>query len=411
MIHKQKTNRNVFLSGLLALTLSSYISTSSRVVQSANIPIQSNTVADLAEAIAPAVVNIEVNQVINQPVMPFMPFMNMPFGNFEFFYNGQRVNPQQMQPPGPKGKAIPDHPNGNGQSPPPAPKIEKRNAGSGFIVQQDGFIVTNRHVVHGASKIKITLADKRVFDGKLVGEDNFSDLAVVKIEATGLPTATLGTSSTLRPGDFVIAMGSPLGYDHTVTFGIISAVGRTVTDVNGNINFIQTDAPINPGNSGGPLVNMDGGVVGVNTAMQANAQNIGFSIPIDIAKSVIDSLINHRKILRPWLGMAMQDMDDVLAKSLGLPLSTKGVMVAQVIEGSPAQGAGLDRGDVIQKIDGKNVGNSKEIQEIVRAHKVGDTLNFFILRNNLGKAVAVHIGEYPSDKAADIETDEPADKK
>ncbi len=121
--------------------------------------------------------------------------------------------------------------------------FEKRNAGSGFIVQQDGYIVTNRHVVHGASKVKITLSDKRTFDGKVMGEDNFSDLAVVKIDATNLPTAPLGTSATLRAGDFVIAVGSPLGYDHTVTFGIVSAVGRAVTDVNGNINFIQTDAP------------------------------------------------------------------------------------------------------------------------------------------------------------------------
>ncbi len=167
--------------------------------------------------------------------------------------------------------------------------------------------------------------------------------------------------------------------------------------------------PINPGNSGGPLVNLDGGVVGVNTAMQANAQNIGFSIPIDVAKSVIDSLINHRKILRPWIGLAMQDMDEVLAKSLGLPVTTKGVLVAQVIDGSPAQSAGLERGDVIQKIDGKNVATSKEIQELVRGHKVSDTINFFILRNNMGRGVAVHIGEYPSDKpianGTDVEND------
>ncbi len=386
---KAKLFKNALLISLLLATTSSY---SPLPVHALVKPIESNTIADLAEAVAPAVVNIEVNQTITQPNMPFM---EMP-GGFEFFFNGQRVQPQisPRRPPGPPGKSP--APNNNQA----VPHFEKRNAGSGFIVKPDGYIVTNRHVVHNASKIKITLSDKRVFDGKIIGEDNFSDIAVVKIEATNLPTAPLGTSGTLRPGDFVIAIGSPLGFDHTVTFGIISAVGRTVTDVNGNINFIQTDAPINPGNSGGPLVNMDGGVVGVNTAIQANAQNIGFCIPIDITKSIIEDLINHKKILRPWIGMAMQDMDEVLAKSLGLPTTTKGVLVAQVLDGSPAQAAGLERGDVVQKIDGKDVPSSKVIQELVRAHKVGDTLNFFILHNNLGKAVAVHIGEYPSDKTA-----------
>lgn len=358
-------------------------------------PIESNTIADLAETVAPAVVNIEVNQLVTQPNMPFM---GMPFGNFEFFFNGERVNPT----PQPNKPGTPRNPN----SPAP-PQFEKRNAGSGFIVQADGYIVTNRHVVHNASKIKITLSDKRVFEAKIVGEDSFSDLAVLKIEALNLPTAQLGSSSELRPGDFVIAIGSPLGFDHTVTFGIISAVGRAVTDVNGNINFIQTDAPINPGNSGGPLVNLDGGVVGVNTAIQANAQSIGFSIPIDIAKSVIDDLVNHRKIIRPWIGLKLQDMDDVLAKSLGLTVGTKGVLVAQVLDGSPAQAAGFERGDVIQKIDGKDIATSKDVQETVRGHKVSDTLNFFILRNKMGKALAVHIGEYPTDKPAAEESSIP----
>ena len=380
------------LPGLLSLAITISFLYDPLPVQSINKPIESNTIADLAELVAPAVVNIEVNQIINQPNMPFMPF-----GNMEFFFNGQRMR-QQRQP----NQPMPGAPNAPGAPNTPAvPHLEKRNAGSGFIVKAEGYIVTNRHVVHGASKIKITLSDLRVFDAKLVGEDNFSDIAVLKIEGTNLPIVQLGSSATMRPGDFVIAIGSPLGYAHTVTFGIISAVGRSVTDVNGNINFIQTDAPINPGNSGGPLVNLDGGVVGVNTAIQANAQNIGFSIPIDIAKSVIEDLIAHRQILRPWLGLAMQDMDDVLAKSLGLPPTTKGVLVAQVLDGSPAQTAGLERGDVIEKIDGKDVTASKEIQEIVRGHKVNDTLNFFILHNKLGKAVAVHIGQYPSDKTTD----------
>ena len=249
--------------------------------------------------------------------------------------------------------------------------------------------------MRGASKIKVTLSDRRVFEAKVVGTDNFSDLAVVKIDATSLPTAKMGTSANLRPGDFAIAIGSPLGFDHTVTFGIISAVGRTVTDINGNINFIQTDAAINRGNSGGPLLNLDGEVIGVNTAILATAQNMGFSIPIDVAKTVVEDLIAHKKILRPWLGIAMHEIDETLAKSLKLPMATKGVVVVGVIDGSPAQAAGLERGDIIQKLDGQSVTTSKEVQDLVRSHKVSDTIHCFILRNNLGKAISLNIGQYP----------------
>ena len=158
-----------------------------------------------------------------------------------------------------------------------------------------------------------------------------------------------------------------------------------------------------------PLVNLDGGVVGVNTAIQANAQSIGFSIPVDVAKSIIDDLVAHRKILRPWLGLAMQDVDDVMAKSLGLPTTTKGVLVAGVIDGSPAQTAGLERGDIIEKIDGKDVVAGKEVQEIVRAHKVSETINMFILRNKMDKAIAVNIGQYP-DKSGEEVSANPKDQ-
>ena len=348
-----------------------------------------NTVADMAEKVAPAVVNIEVDQKVSSPMVsmpgfgaPGMP--EMPFGNFEFFYNGQRVNPN-----GPGGKMM--------------PKMERHNTGSGFIVKPDGYIVTNGHVVRGASKIKVTLADKRSFTGKVVGIDNFSDLAVVKIDGDNLPTVPMGSSANLRPGEFAVAIGNPLGFDHTVTLGIISAVGRSVTDVNGNINFIQTDAAINPGNSGGPLLNLNGQVIGVNTAMQANAQNIGFSIPVDIAKTVVDDLIAHKQISRPWLGIKMQSLDETTAQSLGLPATTKGVLIAQVLDGSPAQAAGLISGDVIQKIDGNTLTNAEQVKDCVHAHKVSDTLHFFVLRDNQAKAVAVNIGTFPEPKISDNE--------
>lgn len=353
-----------------------------------------NTIADMAQKVAPAVVNIEVDQKIaSQPMN--MPQFNFPFGNvpggMEFFYNGKKVTP------GPNGKIVP-------------PSIQRHNAGSGFIVRPDGYIITNAHVVRGASKIKVTLTDRRSFDGKVVGIDGFSDLAVVKIDANNLPTVPMGSSTTLRPGEFAVAIGNPLGFDHTVTLGIISAVERTVTDVNGNINFIQTDAAINPGNSGGPLLNLAGEVIGVNTAIQANAQNIGFSIPVDIAKAVSEQLIAHKQIDRPWLGIAMAPIDDTMAKSLGLSVGTKGVLVAQVLDGSPAQAAGLERGDVIQKIDGKDITAPDQLRDCVRAHKVSEKLNLFVLRNNQVKAVAVSIGTFPNETAkADNQPEQSSD--
>lgn len=342
-------------------------------------PFQPSTVADIAQAVAPSVVNIEVNQPITGALG--VPLFEMPFGNFDFFFNGQRMNP------GPGGK-LPVRPS--------APRPESHNTGSGFIVRPDGYILTNRHVVRGASKIKVKLSDRRVFDGTVVGTDSFSDLAVIKIDATNLPTAKMGSSANLRPGEFAIAIGSPLGLDHTVTFGIISAVGRAVTDINGNINFIQTDAAINRGNSGGPLLNLDGEVIGVNTAILASAQNMGFSIPIDVAKGVVDDLIAHKRILRPWLGIAMHEVDEATSKSLGIPVTAKGVVVVNVIEGSPAQAAGLARGDIIEKLDGQSVSTSKEVQDLVRSHKVSDTIHFLINRSNVAKPISVNIGQYPS---------------
>ncbi|MBI2809314.1 MAG: trypsin-like peptidase domain-containing protein [Candidatus Melainabacteria bacterium] len=327
------------------------------------IPIMSNTIADIAQSVAPAVVNIEVAQVRKQAQLP-REVLPLPFGNYEYFFNGQKMQPR-----------------------------ESHNTGSGFIVRSDGYIVTNAHVVRGSSKIKVTLNDKRVLDGTVVGTDGFSDIAVVKIDANKLPVANMGSSSSIRPGEFAIAIGSPLGFDHTVTFGIISAVGRTVTDVNGNINFIQSDVAINPGNSGGPLLNLNGEVIGVNTAIQANAQNIGFSIPIDIAKSVANDLIDHKTIQRPWLGIAMLVIDEATSKAQGLELN-KGVLISKVIDGSPAKSSGLLPADVIEKIDGKEVSTPKAVQDIVKAHKVSDIIHFSVYRNGI-VSIPVTIGQYP----------------
>ncbi len=335
-----------------------------------------HSVADIAEAAAPAVVNIEViesgkgDNEFSIGAIPGLP------PSFQFFFNGNGFMP------GDQG--------GTRQ----VPRFEKRDTGSGFIVRPNGFIVTNSHVVKDADKIKVTLSDKRTFDGKVIGLDPFSDLAVIKIDAENLPTLKMGSSTGLRPGEFAVAIGSPLGYDHTVTLGIISAVGRSVIDVNGNINFIQTDAAINPGNSGGPLLNLQGEVIGVNTAIRRDAQNIGFSIPVDVAKDVAGALISDGKILRPWLGIQMHELDEALIKSIGVPAGTKGVVIVGFVDNSPAKNSGLQLGDVIQKIDGKEMARPKDVKEYVQTKKVSDKLNFLVFRKNAVEAVAVNIGDY-----------------
>ncbi len=346
-----------------------------------------NTVADMAAAAAPAVVNIDVSEMAKAS----MPFAINGLGglppDMQFFFNGRQVSPKDLFGGGGAGS-------GGTPQKQATPKFEKRDTGSGFIVRPNGYIVTNAHVVKDAEKIKVTLNDKRTFEGKIVGLDFFSDLAVIKINAEDLPTLKMGSSTTLRPGEFAVAIGSPLGFDHTVTLGIISAVGRSVTDVNGNINFIQTDAAINPGNSGGPLLNLSGDVIGVNTAIHRNAQNIGFSIPIDVAKTVADSLIATGKILRPWLGIQMHELDEGLTKSIGVPLATKGVAIVGFVEGSPAKSSGLELGDVIQKIDNKETPNPKDVKEYVQTKKVSDVLNFLVLRKNAVQTVSVNVGDY-----------------
>jgi serine protease Do len=341
-----------------------------------------NTIADIAQSAAPAVVNIEVEASAAQN-LPFMG--NIPdLPGFQFFFNGQKMNPRDLS-----GGA-----GGGGGANKQLPKFHSHDTGSGFIVRPNGYIITNSHVVRDADKIKVTLNDKRTFPAKVVGLDSFSDLAVLKIDAENLPTLTMGSSNALRPGEFAVAIGSPLGYDHTVTLGIISAVGRSVVDVNGNVNFIQTDAAINPGNSGGPLLNLEGQVIGVNTAIRKDAQNIGFSIPVDVAKEVADSLIASGKILRPWLGIQMRELDEAMAKSLGVPTTTKGVVIAGFVDNSPAKASGLELGDVIQKVDGKDTPTPKEVKDYVQSRKVSDTLHFLVLRKNAVQAVAVNVGDY-----------------
>ncbi len=335
-------------------------------------PLGPNTIADIAQAVAPAVVSIDVDQRLPQVALPDVP------GNpWEFFFNGKRALPT---------------PNGRGGY--SLPRFHGQNMGSGFIIRSNGYILTNAHVVKGADKINVALNDGRHFSGTVIGTDSFTDIALVKIGAENLPVARIGTNRGLRPGDFCIAIGSPLGYDHTVTFGIISALERDVKNVNEHVRFIQTDAAINPGNSGGPLLNLAGDVIGINTAIHANAQNLGFSIPIDTVKDVIEALIAHKKIERPYLGIVMEPVNETHLKSLGLAATTSGVFISKVNVG-PAQAAGVTASDIVQKIDGKDVSTPREIQDIVHAHKVGDKLHLLVLRAGKSTALACEVGQYP----------------
>lgn len=330
-----------------------------------------NTVADIASQVSKSVVNIDTRKSVSVPDSPF--HFNLPFKEFEFFF-GPDMQPFQ-------GKIMPHN-------------FESRGNGSGVIYRPDGYILTNNHVVQ-ADEINVTLDDKRTFKGKVVGRDSFTDLALVKIDATNLPAARFGSSKSLRPGDWAVAIGSPLGLDHTVTFGIISALGRSLNELGTNVELIQTDAAINPGNSGGPLLNIKGEVIGLNTAIRGDAQNVGFAIPIDVAHEVAEQLLKGGKIARAYLGIYMQDLDAPLRKSLGLPENTKGVLVARVSPDSPADKAGMAQGDVIEKIDGKPMETSKQVQELVRNHKPGDSLNVLVMRNGALTAVTVKIGNYP----------------
>ncbi len=335
-----------------------------------------NSIADVAEKAAPAVVNID----ISKPVVAPTSFMGRPIKEGQQVeINGKSVRLEDFL------KRLQER-YGN-----------QEGSGTGFVIKKDGYIVTNNHVVTGANKIEVSFQNGKTYEASIVGTDSFSDLAVLKINANDLPTLSLGESKSVRPGEFVVAIGSPLGYKHTVTFGIISAVGRDVRDINGNINFLQTDAAINRGNSGGPLINMKGEVIGVNTAIitKGFAQNIGFAIPADIADGVIENLIKNKVVQRPWIGIAMAEVDEHVAETLNLPPNTKGVAVGEVFKNSPAIASGIMTKDVIQKMDGKSVQSPKEVRDYILAHKVDQSIKISLLRDGRPMEVSIKIGQYP----------------
>ena len=337
-----------------------------------------NSIASIAQEVGPAVVRIDSTRTVKNPQAQMF---NDPF--FRNFFGSQM--PQ-----------MPD-------------KEVERGLGSGFIINKDGTILTNAHVVDGAQNVTVTLKDGRTFKGKVMGKDPVTDVAVVKVDAKDLPAVKIGDSNSLQPGETAIAIGNPLGLDNTVTQGIISATGRTSGQVgvpDKRVNFIQTDAAINPGNSGGPLLNQRGEVIGINTAIIQGAQGLGFAIPIDTARGVSDQLIASGKVEHPFLGIQMVTLTPEIKQQInsnpnsGLSVyNDRGVLVMKVVPDSPAAKAGLRAGDVIEQVNGQAVEDADTLQQLVETSQVGKNLQLDLKRNGQEMNFAVKPGAYPTAQA------------
>ena len=333
----------------------------------------SDALAEVADAVRPSVVNVSTTSTVTMEENPEGDLFNDPF--FRHFFGDPHGHQKR--------------------------KYKSAALGSGVIFSENGYILTNNHVVKGAEDIKVVLSDKREFKGKIVGTDPRTDLAVIKINAKDLPAAKLGDSSKLKPGDIVLAVGTPFGLNSTITMGIVSAVGRSNLGIADFEDFIQTDAAINPGNSGGALVNTNGEVVGINTAIFSTSggyMGVGFAIPSDMAKTVMDSIIKHGKVVRGWLGVSIQDLTPDIAKSLGIKQQT-GALVADVVKDSPAEKAGLKRGDVIVTFDGKPVEDSTSLRNMVSAAAPGKSVTFKLLREGKELSVTATLSEFKERKA------------
>jgi Do/DeqQ family serine protease len=285
------------------------------------------------------------------------------------------------------------------------PREDARASGSGVIVDPKGYILTNNHVIENARDITVRLSDSRKFSATLVGRDPKTDLAVLKVEAPApLPVVEMADSDRLRVGQWAIAIGNPFGLDRTVTVGIISATARNRVGVATYENFIQTDASINPGNSGGPLLNLDGKVIGINTAIVASGQGIGFSIPINEAKAVMGQLIARGRVVRGWLGIVIQDVTDELAGTFGVR-EREGVLVADVMKGGPADGGGVRAGDVVVEFGGSRIREVPDLQRRVANIKPGQPVKLTVVRDSKPVALTVTVGEMPTEDPTPVAVD------
>ncbi|MBU2550363.1 MAG: DegQ family serine endoprotease [Proteobacteria bacterium] len=279
---------------------------------------------------------------------------------------------------------------------------KERSLGSGFIIDPSGLTVTNNHVVEGADEIMVRMSDDKEYKAEILGRDPKTDLALIKIKHDGsFPFLKIGDSAKVRIGDWVVAIGNPFGLDHTVTAGILSARGRAI-GAGPYDDFLQTDASINPGNSGGPLLNLDGEVIGINTAIIAGGQGIGFAIPANMAKDIVSQLKDKGRVVRGWLGVMIQKITPELAKTFKLE-GEKGALVADVTDGGPAEKAGLKRGDVIVKFDDKPIGEWSELPTIVAGTSIGAKAKITIIRDGKEKVLTVTVGELTDEKAAEAQ--------
>ena len=293
---------------------------------------------------------------------------------------------------------MPGMPGMPGQGGAPQPDYKSQSLGSGFIISSDGYVLTNAHVINEADEVIVKLADKREFKAKIIGADKRTDVALLKIDATGLPKVMIGDSAKLKVGEWVAAIGSPFGLENTMTAGIVSAKGRALPQEN-FVPFIQTDVAINPGNSGGPLFNLAGEVVGINSQIYSRSggsMGLSFAIPIDVAIDVSNQLKANGKITRGWLGIAIQEITKELAESFSMK-NTNGALVAGVEKNGPADKGGLEAGDVITKFDGKAIGVSADLPRAVGATKPGKIAAVEILRKGSAKTLNIGVGEMPSD--------------
>jgi serine protease Do len=321
------------------------------------------SIADVAEKAMPSVVNISLTKVSRGPGMQFFPF----FG------------------------------------PPDSEERREQGMGSGVIVSADGYVVTNNHVVSDATEIKVTTSDKREFMATVVGTDPKSDVALIKIkDPSGLTPIAFGDSSRARLGEVVLAIGNPFGVGQTVTMGIISAKGRADLGIVAYEDFIQTDAAINPGNSGGALVNMEGKLIGINTAILSRTggyQGVGFAIPTSMVQPIMESLKKSGKVVRGWLGVSIQDVDQEIASAMKLP-SAGGILISDVRPGTPAAKGGLRRGDVVLRVDGIAVSSTGQFRNMIAASGAGKKVTLEILRDGKPATVAVELGEMPDTESA-----------
>jgi len=329
----------------------------------------------LAESVSPAVVNIRTEKIPKGSGRVFHHFSRRPFGQddpfndfFERFFGD---DPQR------------EH--------------KQRSLGSGFIINQDGCIVTNSHVIENADKIKVILKDGKEFEAEVVGLDSKTDIALIKVDPKqNLPSVKFGDSESLMVGQWVVAIGSPFGLEQTVTAGIVSAKGRVIGSGPYD-DFIQTDASINPGNSGGPLLNMDGEVIGINTAIIESGQGIGFAIPINLARGIIAQLKDHGAVTRGFLGVSIQNLSKDLAEYYNIQ-DGKGVLVVEVVPGSPADNAGIDAKDIILEVNGKKVETSRELSGLVADTAAGKTIEMKLLSDGENKIIKVEIGRMDDEK-------------